>query len=125
MRSPGLKYWTTKAHSVTAVGIYYRVDGGIVSLRRVQGWEDTRILRSSRIDASCGCLSVWSCSCWLLSPLACYLPIYLAVYYLCRLQMSRSSRRVFLRQRTYMSTSSFLLLLYETLEARKVRDGGF
>jgi hypothetical protein len=29
---------------VTAVGIYYRVGGGIVSLRRVQGWEDTRIL---------------------------------------------------------------------------------
>jgi hypothetical protein len=27
----------------------------------------------------------------LLSPLACSLPIYLAVYYLCRLQMSRSS----------------------------------
>jgi hypothetical protein len=44
MRSPGLRYWTTKCRSVTAVSICYRVGGGVVSLRRVQGWEDTRIL---------------------------------------------------------------------------------
>jgi ABC-type uncharacterized transport system permease subunit len=44
MRSPGLRYWTTKAHSVIAVGICYGVGGGVVSLRRVQGWENTRIL---------------------------------------------------------------------------------
>jgi hypothetical protein len=29
---------------VAAVSIGYRVGGGIVSLRRVQDWEDTRIL---------------------------------------------------------------------------------
>jgi hypothetical protein len=44
MMSPGLRYWTTKARSVTAVDIYYGVGGGVVSLRWVQGWEDTRIL---------------------------------------------------------------------------------
>jgi hypothetical protein len=44
MRSPGLRYWTTKARSVAAVGICYGVCGGVVSLRQVQGWEDTHIL---------------------------------------------------------------------------------
>jgi hypothetical protein len=44
MRSPGLRYWTTKGRSVAAVGICYGVGGGGVSVRRVQGWEDTRIL---------------------------------------------------------------------------------
>jgi hypothetical protein len=34
-RSPGLRYWTTKARSVAAVGICYRVGGGVVSHRRV------------------------------------------------------------------------------------------
>jgi hypothetical protein len=31
---------------VAAVGICYGVVGGVVSLRRVQGWQDTRILSS-------------------------------------------------------------------------------
>jgi hypothetical protein len=44
MGSPGLRYWTTKARSVVAVGICYEVGGGVVSLWWVQGWEDTRIL---------------------------------------------------------------------------------
>jgi hypothetical protein len=44
MRSTGLIYWTTKVRSVAAVGICYRVGGGVVWLWRVQGWEDTRIL---------------------------------------------------------------------------------
>jgi hypothetical protein len=30
--------------SVAAVGICYGVGGGVVSFRRVQGWEDTHIL---------------------------------------------------------------------------------
>jgi hypothetical protein len=46
--------------------------------------------RPSQTDDWCGCLSVWSCSGWA-SSLACSLPIYLAVYYLCCLQMFRSS----------------------------------
>jgi ABC-type uncharacterized transport system permease subunit len=44
MSSLGLRYWTTKARSVAVVGICYGVGGDIVSLRRVKGWEDTRIL---------------------------------------------------------------------------------
>jgi hypothetical protein len=50
----------------------------------------------------------------LISPLACSLPIYLAVYYLCRLQMP-NFRRVFIRQRIVMPASSLPLMLYETL----------
>jgi hypothetical protein len=48
--------------------------------------------RPSRTDAWCGFLSVWSCSGWA-SFSACVLSpyMYLAVYYLCRLQMPRSS----------------------------------
>jgi hypothetical protein len=44
MKSPGLRSLTTKAYSGAAVNICYRVDGGVVSPRRVQGWEGTRIL---------------------------------------------------------------------------------
>jgi hypothetical protein len=46
MGSTGLRYWTTKARSAVAIGICYRVGGGVVSPRRVQGWEGTRILSS-------------------------------------------------------------------------------
>jgi hypothetical protein len=48
--------------------------------------------RPSRTDAWCGCLSVWSCSGWAFF-FACMLSpcMYLVVYYLCRLQMPRSS----------------------------------
>jgi hypothetical protein len=52
----------------------------------------------------------------LISPLACSLAIYLAVYCLCRLQMPRSSSCLFLWQRIGMFASSLPLLLYETLE---------
>jgi hypothetical protein len=58
----------------------------------------------------------------LLSPLVCSLHKYLAVYYLCRLQMP-GLRRVLLRQRTGMSASSLPLLLYKTLEVGEARDG--
>jgi hypothetical protein len=70
---------------VAAVGIYYGVGGGVVSLRRVQGWEDTR---PSRTDAWCGTSWFGAALAALLSPLACSLPIFLVV---CRLQISRSS----------------------------------
>jgi hypothetical protein len=43
---------------VAVVGIYYRVGGGVVSLRRVQGWEDTRIL-SSFSDGHAGAGASW------------------------------------------------------------------
>jgi hypothetical protein len=42
--SPGLRYWTSKACSATTVVICYEVCGGVVSPRRVQGCEGTRIL---------------------------------------------------------------------------------
>jgi hypothetical protein len=92
MRSPCLRYWTTKASSVAAVVICYGVDGGVVSPRRVQARKALTFSCPSRTDAWCGCLSVWSYSGWA-SLSACVLSpyMYLAVYYLCSLQMSRSS----------------------------------
>jgi hypothetical protein len=93
MTSPDLRYWTTKAYSATVVDICYRVGGGVVSPRRVQGWKALTFSRPFRTGAWCGCLSVcWSYSEWA-SFSACVLSpcMYLAVYYLCRLQMSMSS----------------------------------
>jgi hypothetical protein len=92
MRSPGLRHWTTKALSMPAVSICYRVGGYVVSLWRVQGWEDTRILSPLLGLTPCAGASLFGAApAGLLSPLACYLPIYVAVYYLCRLQIPRSS----------------------------------
>jgi hypothetical protein len=62
MRSPGLRYWTTKTRSVTAVGICYGVGGGVVSLRGSRAGKTLTFSRPSRTDAWCGCLLVWSCS---------------------------------------------------------------
>jgi hypothetical protein len=92
MTSLDQRYWTTKACSASAVDICYRVGGGVVSPRRVQCWKALTFSRPFRTDAWCGCLSVWSCSSWA-SFSACVLSpyMYLAVYYLCRLQMSMSS----------------------------------
>jgi hypothetical protein len=87
-----MRYWIIKACSVAAVGICYGVGGGGgVSLWRSRVGKALAFSRPSMINAWCGCLSVWSCSDWAFSPLACSLPIYLAVYYLYRLQMLRSS----------------------------------
>jgi hypothetical protein len=59
----------------------------------------------------------------LLSPLVCSLPIYLAVYYLCRLQMPRSLSCLFPATNSYVRLS-LPLLLYETLEVGETRDEG-
>jgi hypothetical protein len=92
MTSPDLRYWTTKARRTAAVNICYGVGGDVVSPPWVQGWKALAFSRPFRIDAWCGCFSIWSCSGWA-SFSACVLSpcMYLAVYYLCRLQMSRSS----------------------------------
>jgi hypothetical protein len=92
MTSPDLRYWTTKARSAVAVGICYGVGGGVVSPRRVQGWKALALSHPFWTDAWCGCLSVWSCSSCVSFSACVHSPcMYLAVYYLCRLQMSMSS----------------------------------
>jgi hypothetical protein len=63
-------------------------------LCRLGGYKSGKTLafsRPSQTDTWCGCLSVWSCSGWV-SFSACVLStyMYLAVYYLCCLQMPRS-----------------------------------
>ena len=61
----------------------------------------------------------------LLSLLVCSLPIYLAVYNLCRLQMPRSSSCPSLATNRYACLfPSLPFLLYETLEVGEARDGG-
>ena len=122
MRNPGLRYWTNKARSVATVGICYGVGGGVVSLRRVQGWEDTRILlpfsdwRLVRVSLG---LELIRLDFFLhLHALSIYLAYTTYVASRCS-----GLRRVLLRQRT-LSASSLLLLLYETLEVGEARDEG-
>jgi hypothetical protein len=79
--------------------------------------------RPFRTDAWCGCLLVWSCSgensfsTCVLSPY-----MYLAVYYLCRLQMPRSSLCPSLAMNMYACLFCFLPAL-RNLGSGEVRDG--
>jgi hypothetical protein len=93
-----------------------------VSPQPVEGWKALAFSRPFRNDVWCGCLSVWSCSSWT-SFSACVLSpcMYLAVYYLCHLQMSRSSSCLS-SARTDMTVSSIPLLLYKNLEMEEARD---
>jgi hypothetical protein len=76
---------------VPAVGICYIVGGGVVSLRRVQGWEKhSHSLALLGLTPGAGASRFGVAPARLLSRLACSLLIYLAVCYLCRLQMPRS-----------------------------------
>jgi hypothetical protein len=59
MRNTCLRYWTTKAHSMAAVDICYRVGGVVVALRPVLPPQPAA---PSRTGAWCECLLVWSCS---------------------------------------------------------------
>jgi hypothetical protein len=85
MRSSGLRYWTSKARSAAAVSICYRVCGG-----GSRAGKALTFSRPSRTDIWCRCLSVWSFSDWV-SFSTCVLSHYMYLYYLCRLQMPRSS----------------------------------
>jgi hypothetical protein len=92
MMSPGLRYWTTKARTRAAVGVYYRVLVVLCRLGESRAGKALTFSRPSRIDNWCGCLSVWSYSVWAFFSACVLFPyMYLAVYYLCRLQMPRSS----------------------------------
>jgi hypothetical protein len=75
--------------------------------------------RPSRTDTWCGCLSVWSCSGWAYFP-ACVLSpyMYLAVYYLCRLQIPRSSPC------PSPATNMYARFFPSTPALRNLRNGG-
>jgi hypothetical protein len=96
------------------------------SPRRVQGWKAFAFSRPFRTDAWCWRLSVWSCSGWA-SFSACVLSpcMYLAVYYLCLLQISMSSSCTSPAMNMYDCLfPSLPFLLYETLEVGgEARDG--
>jgi hypothetical protein len=123
MTSPDLRYWTNKARSAAAVGICYRVGGGVVSPWWVQGWKALAFSHPFQTDAWCGCLSVCSCSGWA-SFSACVLSpcMYLAVYYLRRLQMFMSLSCSSPATNIYDCLFSPLPAL-ETLEVGEARDG--
>jgi hypothetical protein len=86
-----VRYWTIKACSVAAVGICYGVGGGVVSLRQTRLGRHSHSLALLELTPSAGVSRFGAALAGLISPLACSLPKYLAVYYLCRLQMPRSS----------------------------------
>jgi hypothetical protein len=65
---------------VAAVGICYGVGGGVVSLRRVQAGKTLAFSRLSRLTSGVGASWFGASPAGLISPLACSLPIYLAVY---------------------------------------------
>jgi hypothetical protein len=75
MRSPDLRNWTTKARSVRRASsrhICYGVGGGVVSLRRVQGWEKhSHSLARLGLTPGAGASRFGAASARLLSPLAC------------------------------------------------------
>jgi hypothetical protein len=78
MRSSGLRYWTTKVRSAATVNICYGVGGGVVSPRRVQGWEGTRKSHSLALlglTPSEGASRFGAAPARLLSPLVCSLRI--------------------------------------------------
>jgi hypothetical protein len=62
MRSPSLRYWTTKARSVAAVDICTKLVVLLCRFGRSRAEKTLAFSRPSR--AWCGCLSVWSCSSW-------------------------------------------------------------
>jgi hypothetical protein len=88
MGSPDLRYWTTKTRSVAAVGIamWSCVASAGPGLGR-----HSHYLALLGLTPGAGASLFGAAPAGLLSPLACSLPIYLAVYYLCRLQMLSSS----------------------------------
>jgi hypothetical protein len=74
------------------VGICYGVGRGVVSLQRVQGWEKhLHSLALLELTPGAGISRFGAAPVGLLSPFACSLPIYLAIYYLCRLEIPMSS----------------------------------
>jgi hypothetical protein len=74
MRSPSLRYWTTKVRSATVVGICYGVDGGVVSPRRVLGRHSHSLVFLGPTPGA-GASLFGAAPAGLLSPLACSLPI--------------------------------------------------
>jgi hypothetical protein len=87
------KILDNQGRGAAVVSICYGVGGGVVSPRRVQGWEGTRILspfsdrRLVRVSLSLELLQLG-----FFLRLRAFSPyMYLAVYYLYHLQMSRSS----------------------------------
>jgi hypothetical protein len=119
MSRPGLRYWTTKARSATVVGICYRVGDGVVSHRRVQGWEDSHILPPFsnwslvRVPLGLELLRLGFFLCLLT------LSLYVSSsYYICRLQMPRSSSC------PSPATNIYVYLLPSLPALRNLRSGG-
>jgi hypothetical protein len=108
---------------VARVGICYGVGGGVVASAGPGLGRHSHSLALLGLTPGVGAYWFGAAPVRLLSPIVCSLHIYLAVYYLCRLQCP-CLRRVLLRQRTSMPVYSLSLPLYETLEVGDARDEG-
>jgi hypothetical protein len=91
MRSSGLRYWTTKTRSVAAVDICYGVGGGGVTSMGSGLGRHLHSLALLGLTPGVGASRFGAAPAGLLSPLVCSPYMYIAVYYLCCLQMPRSS----------------------------------
>jgi hypothetical protein len=85
-----------------------------------RAWKALAFSRPSQTDTWCESLSVWSYFGWVFFFAFMFSPyLYLAVYYLCRIQMARSSSCPSPATNRYVC----LFLLYGTLEMGEARDG--
>jgi hypothetical protein len=76
---------------VTAIGICYGVGGGVVASAGLGLGRHSHSLALLGLTCGAGASRFGAAPAGLLYPLACSLPICLAVYYLCHLQIPRSS----------------------------------
>jgi hypothetical protein len=78
MRSPGLGYWTTKAHSAQQSAYATKLVVLLCRLGESRARKALAFSRPSWTDAWCGCLSVWSYFGWASFSLACSLSLYVS-----------------------------------------------
>jgi hypothetical protein len=123
MISPDMRYWTTKAHSASVVGICYGVGGGVVSPQWVPelGMHSHSLAIFGLTPGACAS-RFGAAPAELFSPFACSLPVCIQRYTTYVASRCPGLRCVLLRQRTGMTAFSLSFLLYETLEVGEARD---
>jgi hypothetical protein len=119
-----MRYYTTKARSVAWQQSAYATEL-VVVLCRFGGSRAGKTLAFScpSLTPGAGASRFGAVPDGLFSSLACSLPIYLAVYYICRLQMARSSSCPSPATNMYVRLFPFSPAL-RNLEVREARDVG-
>jgi hypothetical protein len=117
MRSPDLRYWTTKARS--AQQSVYATEFVVAGPGLGRHWHSLALLG---LTSGAGVSRFRASPTGFLSPLACSLTICIYTTYVA--SRCPGLRRVLLRQRIGMPASSLPFLLYETLKVGGARDMG-